>query len=273
MNANLEGVLMLKHLFRTLLVTVALGLWQSLALAADYTVHDVYQAAEAGHLQEAQTMMQQVLRDHPESAKAHYVEAELYAKSGQYDYARRELKTAKRLDPTLGFAKQDAVESLQARLDAVPPSSSFRSKSGFHWGYLLLGVGMIAVIVMAMRALMRRNAAPVAASYGPSATYGGYGPGYGPTGGGPMSGGMGSGILGGLATGAAVGAGIVAGEALANRFMDGGHSSEHVGSERVDATSPATDWDDNMGGNDFGLNDNSSWDDGSAGGDMGGDWG
>jgi hypothetical protein len=88
-----------------------------------------------------------------------------------------------------------------------------------------------------------------------------------------MSSGMGGGILGGLATGAAVGAGIVAGEALANRFMDGGHRSEQVGTERVDATPPATDWDNNMGGNDFGLNDNSSWDDGGAGGDMGGDWG
>lgn len=260
---------MLKHFTRALLATAVLGLSQAV-FAADYTVHDVYQAAEAGHLQEAQSMMQQVLRDHPESAKAHYVEAELYARSGQFDYARRELKTAKRLDPTLGFAKQDAVEALQTRLAPDAPNSSLRARTGFPWSYLLVGLGLIAIIAMALRALMQRSAVP-AVPYGPSASYGAYGPGYGPPGGG-IGGGMGSGILGGLATGAAVGAGIVAGEALANRFMDGGHSDEHLASEHLDSVQPSSDWDNDMGGNDFGIGDNSSWDDSSGGGDMGGDW-
>ena len=263
---------MLKHFVSAMVAMIVLCVSQHAAFAADYTVHDVYQTAEAGRLQEAQTMMQQVLRDHPESAKAHYVEAELYAKAGQLDYARRELKTAKRLDPTLGFAKQDAVEALQARLAVDAPSSLFRSQSGFPWGYLLVGLGLIAVIAMALRALMQRNAVPAATSYGQSAPYGAYSPGYGAPGGGPV-GGMGSGILGGLATGAAVGAGIVAGEALANRFMDGGHSADRLSAERLDSAQSADDWsNDNMGGNDFGLDDNSSWDDSSGGGDVGGDW-
>jgi hypothetical protein len=278
----MEGIFMLKQFTRVLLATLVLALSQHVANAATYSVHDVYEAAEAGHLQQAQTMMQQVLRDHPESAKAHYVEAELYAKSGQFEYSRRELKTARRLDPTLGFARQDAVDALQARLDAAPASSPFRAKSGFNWGYLLLGGGLIVIIVMAMRLLLRRTVVP--ASLGPAvpvASYGGgygqgYGaPGYGPPGYSPMNGGMGggigSGIVGGLATGAAVGAGIVAGEALANRFMEGSHT-EHLAAEHLDTTPPINDWDDNMGGNDFGLNDSSSWDDGGAGGDIGGDW-
>jgi hypothetical protein len=283
--ANMEGILMLKHLTRVLLATLVLALSQQLANAADYTVHDVYQAAEAGHLQQAQTMMQQVLRDHPESAKAHYVEAELYAKSGQFDYARRELKTARHLDPTLGFARQDLVDALQARLDAAPASSPFRVKSGFNWGFLFLGVGLIVIIVMAMRLLLRRTVVPAALGPAvPVANYGGgygqtYAPGYGPPGYGAMGGGMnagmgggiGSGIVGGLATGAAVGAGIVAGEALANRFMEGGHT-EHLAAEHLDTTPPINDWDDNMGGNDFGLNDSSSWDDGGASSDIGSDW-
>lgn len=258
---------MLKHFARATFATIVFGLWQHVAFAADYTVHDVYQSAEAGHLQEAQTMMQQVLRDHPESAKAHYVEAELYARSGQLDYARRELKTAKRLDPTLGFAKQDAVEALQARLSVGALGNSFASRSGFPWGYLIGGLGLIAVIAMALRALMQRTAVPVASSYGPGPSYGTYSPGPG-----APSGGMGSGILGGLATGAAVGAGIVAGEALANRFMEGGHSTEHLSAAQLGTTQPAADWGDNMGGNDFGLNDNSTWDDASGGGDIDGDW-
>ena len=73
--------------------------------------------------------------------------------------------------------------------------------------------------------------------------------------------------------GAAVGVGVVAGEALAHHFMDGGKT----------AAAPVADnsWgnnasDNNMGGSDFGIADNSSWDDNSNVADSGsdsGDWG
>jgi hypothetical protein len=240
------------------------------SVAAEASMHDVYQAAESGHLREAQAMMQQVLRDHPNSAKAHYVEAELYAKAGQLDYASRELKTAQRLDPTMGFAKPEAVDALEAQLaSSAAKSSGSASRSAFPWGYLLLGLGLIVALVLFLRALTQRNAMPAApAPFGAAPPYGGYGPGYAPPGGG-----MGSGIMGGLVTGAAVGAGMVAGEALASRLMDGQHGSEHP-----DATPPSSDWDgnagtnDNMGGNDFGVDDSSSWG-GDSGGDIGGgDW-
>ena len=46
------------------------------------TMHQVYLAAESGKFNEAQSMMDKVLRDHPNSAKAHFVEAELLAKQG-----------------------------------------------------------------------------------------------------------------------------------------------------------------------------------------------
>jgi hypothetical protein len=82
---------------------------------------------------------------------------------------------------------------------------------------------------------------------------------------GPAGGGLGSGILGGLATGAAVGAGMVAGEELMRHFTEGG--------SRNAASVPAGGWDaapDDMGGNDFGIADDSSWDDTTGGG--GDDW-
>ena len=70
------------------------------ALAAtDPTMHQVYQAAEAGRFSEAQGMMDQVLRDHPNSAKAHFVEAELLAKQGRLADAAAELGSAQRLAP------------------------------------------------------------------------------------------------------------------------------------------------------------------------------
>jgi uncharacterized protein len=277
--ADLEGILMLKTFIRVSLTSLVLALSQQIAFAAEYTVHDVYRAAEAGRVQEAQAMMRQVLRDHPESAKAHYVEAELYARSGQLDAARRELNTARRLDPTLGFASQNAVDSLQAHLDAAASRNPIRAQSGFQWGYLLLGVGLIAIIAIAMRRLLQRTVVPASTSLASSMPYGGYGPGYAPMAAGPssspgvgMGGGLGGGLLGGLATGATVGAGIVAGEALANRFMDGGHATDHLSAERLDTTPPINDWDDHLGGNDFGIDDATSWDGSTTGGDIGGDW-
>lgn len=58
------------------------------------TMHQVYLAAEAGKFNEAQSMMDKVLLDHPNSAKAHFVEAELLAKRGLFRNAGAELHIA-----------------------------------------------------------------------------------------------------------------------------------------------------------------------------------
>ena len=58
------------------------------AWAQDATVKQVYQAAEAGKFIEAQAMMDKVLRDHPNSGKAHFIEAELLAKQGKFTAGR-----------------------------------------------------------------------------------------------------------------------------------------------------------------------------------------
>lgn len=243
--------------------------------AAEITVHDVYQAAESGHLQQAQAMMQQVLREHPESAKAHYVEAELFAKSGQLDFARRELATAQRLDPTLNFAKPAALEALQARLSGPSAAARFTSGGGIPWGYVLLGLALIITVIMFIRVLTQRNAAQAVTPFSGNPSNPVYGGGYGannyPPGYAPPAGGMGSGIVGSLATGAALGAGLVAGEAMANHFIgSGGEHHERAGDE-LPPPDPA-DGNANMGGDDFGVNDDSSWDN-SGGGDIGNDWG
>ena len=49
------------------------------------SVHGIYQATNAGKLDVAHTMIEQVIQAHPDSAKAHYVDAELLvAYSSQY---------------------------------------------------------------------------------------------------------------------------------------------------------------------------------------------
>src|SRR5436190_12507027 len=104
-----------KSFVRITLLASALALGAPV-YAADASMHEVYLAAEAGKFTEAQAMMDQVLRDHPNSGKAHFVEAELLAKQGKFAAAEAELRSAEKLAPGLPFAKAGAVEKLRTLL-------------------------------------------------------------------------------------------------------------------------------------------------------------
>jgi uncharacterized protein len=240
------------------------------------TLDQVYQAAHAGKMDQAQRMMDKVLKEHPNSAKAHFVEAELLATQGKIGNAEEELKSAERLNPDLSFAKPQAVQELKNRIFGKQiinqaSSSNFQTESGnnFPWGMLLLGVGAIAAIIFIMRAMNSRNAQTFPGIYqsgmqnAPPVPMQPYGGGIAPTGGG-----IGSGIMGGLATGAAVGVGMVAGEALAHHFMEGGHNDVNNVVPVADSWGGSSN---NTGGSDFGIADNSSWDDNSSVADVGSD--
>lgn len=256
----------------------------SAALADEPSLHQVYQAAEAGKLIEAQTMMHEVLKSHPNSGKAHFVEAELLAKQGQRQQAETELATAERLAPGLPFAKPEAVQRLkgltgssQSARQAAAPSFQApapANETAVPWGMLLIGLGLIAFIIFAVRLMSRRNVIPNSADgrlvgAGPgnvSPAYGQPMPPYGAGGVGPAGGGLGSSLMSGLATGAAVGAGVVAGEALMHHFMDG-RGEGHPQSQPINSGLSSADTSlDEMGGADFGVSDTSSWDDSSGGG-------
>jgi hypothetical protein len=283
---------MFKKVAGWLLVSVASMVFSGFAFAADDpSMHEIYQAAQAGNMTQAQAMMDKVLHDHPNSAKAHFVSAELQAKQGHLSNAQTELNTAERIAPGLPFAKPQAVQQLKNKISPSQPSTFYptagtshnNASPGLPWGMILLGLGVLGMFIYFMRAVSRNNAQPVMTNspsgYAQGAPLQGFGngggmPQYGPTGGavgsGPGSGpGIGSGIMGGLATGAAVGAGIVAGEALMHHFTDGTRRQEPLIDNSNSNVAPAS-YD--MGGNDFGVNDSSSWDDNSAGGGGGDDW-
>ena len=296
---------MLKTVTYGFVLLTAMLFSNGIAFAEDSpTLDQVYKAAQAGRLEDAQKMMSKVLKEHPNSAKAHFVEAEILAKQGQMTKAEAELNNAERLKPDLSFAKPQAVQDLKNRIAAThhvnqPPVSNFKSEIGnsFPWGMLLLGLGVIAIIFFVMRAMKSRNAATfpnnyqqgnpnTSASLAPMQRYGGAaapaaGGGVSP-GAAPAGGGIGSGIMGGLATGAAVGVGMVAAEALAHRFMDGGHSATNATTSAASSAAPVADtWgssSNDMGGTDFGIADNSSWSDDSniadnSSDDSGNSWG
>ena len=256
---------------RAALVSIVLAIGTP-AFAADATLNQVYEAVRAGHLNQAQGMMTEVLRDHPNSAKAHYVEAEILARQGRIGEAQGELNRAEQLAPGLPFVSQTSVQELRGLIasggvrqapivtNAQPMIAPVPHRSSFPWGLVLVVLVGGVIVYAIVRA--RRNAAAVPYSGGvggmpPAAPYGA--PPMAPMGGG----GIGSGIVGGLVTGAAVGAGMVAGEALARDLMDG-HASR---SDLHGVDMPLANND--LGGQDFGISDAGSWDDG--GGSVGGD--
>jgi hypothetical protein len=267
---------MVKTLSKTFLVLLfAAGASFGAAAADDPSIHQVYEAANSGHLDQARSMMSQVLKDHPESAKAHYVAAQIDARSGDLASARAEFQSAEKLAPGLPFDKPSAVQELRNQLypqqqvqpprytTPVNPVQPVRAHGGFPWG-TALGIGFAVWIVWL---IFRRFSAPPA----PPVYGGGYGPGgaapgggyYGPGGGYPPP--AGGGLLGSLGTGLAVGAGVVAGEEIAHRLLDG-NDGERVIERDVVYRDPPQNPNPDMGGNDFGINDSSSWDSGDSGG-------
>lgn len=252
---------------------LSLLLLSGVARAEDVpTLDQVYKTAQSGRLDDAERMMGVVLKEHPNSAKAHFVEAELLAKQGKMDMAEAELGNAERLKPGLSFASPQAVQNLKGLISAshraIAPQAE-GSGATFPWGMLLIGLAAVAVLFFVMRAFASRQQAsslPVQGAAQPAYGQPGYGqPAYGQpvyNGAAPVAGGgMGSGIMGGLATGAAVGVGMVAGEALAHHFMDGGHAAPAA--DNTWGGAPGNLAQDNMGGTDFGIADNASWDDGA----------
>jgi hypothetical protein len=238
---------------------------------AEATLPEVYKAVQSGQMAKADAMMKEVLQNHPNSAKAHYVAAELYAKEGKVEAARNHFIKAQNLAPGLPFAQAESVQKLQVQLAStqVAPVASQTSifSNPLFWG--LIAILVIGVVIV----MKRRKAEAVQVYNAPGAGYPGTpggpvgnpggpgGPGYP---GAPAAGGMGGGLMGSLATGAALGAGMYAGQALAGSLMggrDGGHSNaDHNANPNFNQVGGPASLDPN-----FGVRDASSWDDASSG--------
>ncbi|AMO23430.1 hypothetical protein GCM10027034_40750 [Ramlibacter solisilvae] len=265
------------------------------------TLAQIYQAANSGELQKAQGLIDQVLKAHPDSARAHYVKAELAARDKDFNLARAELSAAERLAPGLPFARPESVQALQNQINAPPRGGSTgggaspapagadpghsagRSATGLAWG---LGGLVAAVVVVAL--VMRRAGAAVRALEGgsageatrPAAPHEQTGPTTGP-GAAANAPGQGPTIMRGLGAGLAVGAGALAAHELGRRILaeEGQPAPE---GQRTGSIPPDLDAIDEgmrrklntgMGGENFGIADDVGWDDagGAAAGDAGGD--
>ena len=295
---------MLKRFGKWLVIASLAG--SALAFAqTEPTLNQVYSAAQAGKLDEAQVMMQQVLVAHPKSAKAFFVQAELFARQGKLDRAREALATAEQFAPGLPFAKPQAVTELRQQLAAKAPqhvvpvpapattygasAAASHADTGSSWALPLLLAGGVIVAGYFMFRRKTPDAglppAPYGTSYGaPNGLSGpqtfGSGPGamqpagYPPQGyAQPTGSGLGGRIMGGVATGLAVGAGVMAAEAIGRNLMGNHNGSAGTQDNTHAGYAPVADTNADMGGANFGVNDTSSWDDaGSADMGGGGDW-
>lgn len=287
---------LLAHLF---LVVALMGTGFAMA-QAEPTMNQIYTTAQAGKLDEAQLMVQQVLISHPKSAKAFFVRAELFARQGKLDSARESLASAEKYAPGLPFAKPEAVQALRSQLSSKPqvksvatPAMNYASptapaSSSSSWVLpLLLAAGVMVAGYFFFR---RRAPAPSMQQPGYMNQNGLNGPqGFGLGGGAmqpqpaypqpgypqgypqPAGTGLGGRIMGGVATGLAVGAGVMAVEAIGRNLM-GGHNAaapqtDQLSQNNFEPLAQNTD----MGGSNFGISD-TSWDDGGS--DAGGssDW-
>lgn len=114
-------------------------LFASLAQAVP-TVDEVQSAVKAGRHEQAETMMREVVAAKPESAKAHYVLAELLAHNGRREEALKEVREARRIDPSIKFA--DPVKF--ARFEEMLQSPAKAGGSGGAGAYAGPNTGTVA---------------------------------------------------------------------------------------------------------------------------------
>jgi hypothetical protein len=199
------------------------------------TAEAVQAEIQRGNYSQAENMMREVVGAKPDSAKAHYVYAEVLAHNARFEQAAQEARRAKQLDPALSFTQAAQFEAFERLLDreqrtaaprtnvstaAMPamrgqaPVERSSGVPGWVWG---LGGAAAALLLWRMfsarRSAVGAVVVPAPAGYGgPAPTYGpGFGPGYGAA---PSAG---SGMLG---TGLAVAGGLAAGM-LAEKMLSG----------------------------------------------------
>ena len=175
------------RLARLMALTVFMGAGLGLAMAqAEPTLKQIYETAAAGKLPEAQIMVQQVLVAHPKSAKAHFVQAEMFSRQGNFPRAREALAEADKLEPGLPFVKPEVVQVLRKQLEARPSAATGGTKalnapqsrtesgasmnttapagSSFPWG-VALALGIPALAAAVYFGLKKKSAPPVATGF------------------------------------------------------------------------------------------------------------
>jgi len=240
-------------------VWLAAALMSLCALAwALPTPQDIEAAVNSGKLAQAESMLREVIKEKPNSAKAHYELGQVLARETRYAEAQIELVRAKEIDPSMKFALSankynEVFNKVSQQLAAAPskaapqqgaqssPSVAESSAAPLPMSYVWIGIGALGLIAFLIyrnrpQANLATSATATASAprgfgeqYAPAqggASYGqpgygqtGYGqPGYGQPGYGRPGSGMGAGVAGAVVGGLA---GVAAGYALSKAMESG----------------------------------------------------
>ncbi len=278
---------------RAILIAL-LALCSAMAFALPST-DEVQAAVRAGNYAQAESMMHEVVAAKPQSAKAHYVYAEILAREGKFAEAAVQARAARAADPAIGFVDPAKFSRFEQELQqaqgqgggGLAPQVDDRTAAPSHAPAASTGIpgwvwagGFAVVAFLVLRAVMRRvGGAGSGGGYVRQGTYpmpnNGYGPGagYGYNNG-PVGGG------GALRTGLAAAGGLAAGM-LAEKYLEG---------RREEGGSGPSNWDNGQGNAanelenrpvDFGngggwdagsSSDGGGFDAGGGGGSDGGGW-
>lgn len=99
---------------------------------AQSSPHDVEIAISQAHYADAERMVREALIAHPDSAKAHYILAQLIAHRGRYSDAAVEAQKAATLDPGIHFADPATFHRFQNELQIALGNSGIQTTSPGH---------------------------------------------------------------------------------------------------------------------------------------------
>ena len=100
---------------KRLLAVVVLASVSAMAWAVP-SLQQVEDEVKAGRYTQAETMMSEVVADKGNSAKAHYVYAEVLAHNGKFAKATEEARRARQIDPDLKFTTPERFRSFEQTL-------------------------------------------------------------------------------------------------------------------------------------------------------------
>lgn len=128
-DANASGPLMKKYLMA---VASSLMLVSALAFAVP-SASQIDQSIRENNWQQADSQLSEVLQAHPDSAKAHYLYAQVLDREGKSSDALAQLQQAKTLDPSVKFTSQSAfnqtAERIRSNVNRVNSSPSAQTQS------------------------------------------------------------------------------------------------------------------------------------------------
>src|SRR4051812_7289134 len=177
----------------------AVALWSAAAFALPST-EAVQEAVRAGNYAQAETMMKEVVAAKPQSAKAHYIYAEILAHEARFAEAATQARLAREADPQITFTDpqqfrhfEQTLQREQSSSTGTTPVTSDRAAQhpamnaparqeasgglpGWVWG---LGIAAIAFFIWRRVSRRAMNGAAPMGSYG-GTPYAGPGGGYGP---------------------------------------------------------------------------------------------